>query len=290
MKDKKKYVIITPARDEEKYIEMTIESVISQTIRPIEWVIVNDGSSDNTGIIIDKYSKIYNWIRPLHREDRGYRKAGYGVMEAFYDGYNYLKTNDWEFIVKLDGDLSFDSYYFENCFKEFDNNKKLGIGGGIIANEVNGKFKDDKIYLFHVRGATKIYQRNCWLSIGGLLKTPGWDTIDEVKANMLGWETKHFAEYTLKQHRQTGAAEGAWANWVKNGSANYISGYHPIFMFTKCIKKVFQRPYIVASLGLFWGFTSSYLKKIHQIDDPHLISYLRKQQIRRIYGLESIWK
>lgn len=285
-----KYVIITPVRNEEKYLEHTVKSVISQTIKPIEWVIVNDGSSDRTGIIIDSYSKQFQWIRPVHRKNRGYRKSGGGVIEAFYDGYEQLRFQAYDFIVKLDGDLSFDPDYFERLFCHFRENPELGIAGGMIYHVINGTLKLEKNPIFHVRGATKVYKKDCWDALGGLLKAPGWDTLDEVKANMLGWRTKSFSDLKIIHHRYTGAADGTWSNWVKNGRANYISGYHPLFMLFKCIKRTFQKPYLLVSLGLFWGFLSGYLKRISQVNDSHLINYLRKQQINRMFGKETIWR
>src|ERR1700755_730209 len=109
----KKYVIITPARDEEEFLERTIISVAGQTIRPMQWIIVNDGSRDKTGKIIDSYAEIYPWITAVHRVNRGYREAGGGVINTFYDGYKEIKSPDWDFIVKLDADLSFSSDYFD---------------------------------------------------------------------------------------------------------------------------------------------------------------------------------
>src|SRR5690348_11284020 len=109
------YAIITAVRDEEQFIESTIQSVLTQSRRPKEWVIVNDGSRDRTGEIADRYATQHAWIHVVHRADRGFRKPGGGVMEAFYDGYDKLETKDWSFLVKLDGDLSFDSTYFERC-------------------------------------------------------------------------------------------------------------------------------------------------------------------------------
>lgn len=285
-----KYVIVTPARNEEEYIEKTIRSVAAQTILPAEWIIVNDGSSDNTGKIIDDYAKQYTWIRATHRANRGFRKSGGGVIEAFYDGYKKLKFQDYDFIVKLDGDLTFDPDYFERLFCCFRENRKLGIAGGMIYHIINGALKLEENPIFHVRGATKVYKKDCWNALGGLLKAPGWDTLDEVKANMLGWETKSFANLKIIHHRYTGSADGIWSNWVKNGRANYISGYHPVFMLFKCVKRLFQKPYILVSLGLFWGFVSGYLKKISQVNDSRLISYLRKQQINRMLGKENIWR
>ena len=149
-----RYVIITPVRDEEKYIEATIESVCSQTARPTEWVIVDDGSSDLTGEIADRYAAQHSWIHVIHRENRGFRKSGGGVMEAFYEGYNSLECKDWDFIIKLDGDLSFVPNYFEKCFEYFRRDSELGIGGGEIRHDIAGQMKAEENPRFHVRGAT----------------------------------------------------------------------------------------------------------------------------------------
>jgi glycosyltransferase involved in cell wall biosynthesis len=290
MSDTIKYVVITPVRDEERYIDQTIRSMTAQTIRPIEWVIVNDGSTDNTRRKIDEYSHQYPWIKSIHRENRGFRKAGEGVIEAFYDGYNSLISKDWEFIVKLDGDLSFDANYFQQCLDKFSTLPRLGIGGGTIYHIITGEEKREDSPNFHVRGATKIYRRQCWTDIGGLVKAAGWDTLDEVKANMLGWETQSFLDLKVIHHRVTGAADGTWANSCKNGRANYISGYHPLFMILKCLKRSFQKPYIIGSVGLFYGFASGYTQKLPRVDDKDLVDYLRKEQIKRLFLRPSIWK
>lgn len=290
MSDNGRYAVITPVRDEERYIEQTIQSLSNQTVIPIEWVIVDDGSTDNTGRIIEKYSRKLPWIKTIHRGNRGFRKAGGGVIEAFYDGYNSLSVKDWEFLVKLDGDLSFDRDYFARCFKYFQKNIELGIGGGTIYHIINGEEKRENTPNFHVRGATKIYRRQCWIDIGGLIKAPGWDTLDEVKANMLGWKTQSFLDIKAIHHRVTGAANGTWANSVKNGRGSYISGYHPFFMVLKCLRRSFQKPYIIESVGLFYGFVSGYTRRIPQVDDKNLIEYLRKEQLKSLFRRSSIWK
>ena len=171
-------------------------------------MIVDDGSTDRTGDILDRYAAQYPWIRVIHRTNRGFRKSGGGVMEAFYDGYNALQCKDWDFIVKLDGDLSFPPEYFEKCFEYFDTDSELGIGGGEIHHDVSGTMKVEENPRFHVRGATKIYSKPCWEAIGGLWPAPGWDTIDEVKASMLGWKTYAFSDLNLLHHRFTGSEEG----------------------------------------------------------------------------------
>ena len=285
-----KYVIITPVRDEEAFIEKTLKSVISQTILPLEWIIVDDGSSDLTGEIVDKYVERYAWIHAVHRKNRGFRSSGGGVIEAFYAGYSALRKTDWNFIVKLDGDLSFDADYFEKIFENFRQSQDLGVAGGEIYNIVNGVQKLEQCPRFHVRGATKIYKRDCWDAIGGLLTAPGWDTLDEVKANMLGWNTRTFDDLKLIHHKFTGSADGTWGGWVKNGRANYIAGYHPLFMTVKCLKRSFQRPYLISGLALCYGFITGYLKSVQQVPDPVLIRYLRQQQLNRLFMRDTIWE
>jgi poly-beta-1,6-N-acetyl-D-glucosamine synthase len=285
-----KYVVITPVRDEEAYLRSTIESMIHQTVLPKEWIIVDDGSKDNTGKIIDDYARRYPWIRAVHRQDRGFRKAGGGVVDAFNDGYRALSSSDFEFISKFDGDLTFEPDYFEKCFDEFRRDPKLGVGGGVICYLVDGVKHFEEVQAFHVRGATKIYRKACWDGIGAFWPAPGWDTMDEVKANSRGWSTRSFPHLHLVHHRDTGSADGLWPTLVKYGRANYICGYHPLFMLSKCIARLVRKPYIIGSLGLMYGFVSGYLTNVPQVDDREAIAYLRRQQICRLLSRETIWR
>jgi poly-beta-1,6-N-acetyl-D-glucosamine synthase len=288
-----RYTIITPVRNEEAYLRATVASLTAQTVLPSEWMIVDDGSTDKTGEIADEASSSHPWIFTRHRPDRGFRKAGGGVMEAFREGYGALRSRDWDFLVKLDGDLSFSDDYFEKCLAHFEANPKLGIGGGLVCNEIEGRLvldsKNDPA--FHVRGAVKIYRRACWEAIGGLIEAPGWDTMDELKANMLGWTTYTFPEIQLIHHRVTGDADGKWRNWFKNGRANYIVGYHPLFMLAKCVHRAFKRPYGVASLALLCGFFSGYFSRAHKrTKERDVIRYLRGQQMLALRGKKCLWR
>lgn len=285
------YVIITPARNEAEHIAKTIAAMVAQSCPATKWIIVDDGSTDETPKIIDAAAKEHPWIQVVHRPDRGFRKNGGGVMEAFYDGYRLLEGVAWDYLVKLDGDLSFEPGYFAQCFGHFDRDPKLGVGGGTICHESMGQLvaESEGDPPFHVRGATKIYRRACWDGIGGLIKAPGWDSLDEIKANMLGWKTYSFPELKLNHYRFAGNADGAWKNWVKNGLANYISGYHPLFMFFKCLSRVKQKPYGVVPVALWVGFASGYFKRIPRIDDQNLIAYFRDQQMRRLTLRENLW-
>ena len=285
-----KYIVITPVRDEEAYLLFTIESMLSQTVRPCEWVIVNDGSTDGTAAIIDKYAAQHPWIRAVHRVNRGFRKAGGGVVEAFNDGLRAVTATDWQFIVKMDGDLTFEEHYFERCLDNFHRDPRLGIGGGVICYIENGAKRFEFCPEFHVRGATKIYRRECWDAIGGFWPAPGWDTMDEVKANMLGWGTRSFPDLHLQHHRYTGTADGIWAGMVKNGRANYVCGYHPLFMLAKFFIRLPRRPYLIGSIALLYGYVTGYMKQIPQVNDLQTIGFLRRQQLGRLWGRETIWR
>lgn len=285
------FVVVTPVRNEAKYIQFTIDSMVSQTVRPAHWFIVNDGSNDETGQIAEKASRVYSWIRVINRPDRGYRKAGGGVVEAFYEGYRLIENEPWDYVVKLDGDLSFAPDYFKKCFEHFNLDDHLGIGGGVICNNIEGVIQVESKMdpQFHVRGATKIYRRACWREIGGLLRSPGWDTMDEVKANMLGWHTRTLREINLIHYRPTGAAYGVWRDRVKNGLGCYITGYHPLFMFVKCLRRMADQPYLIGGCGLLFGFVKGYMGRLPQIEDKALIKYFRQQQLNRLLFRRSLW-
>jgi len=235
------------------HLPNTIRSMAAQSIRPTEWIIVNDGSTDKTGQILDEAAKKYPWIRPIHRVNRGFRKSGGGVVEAFNDGYKVATLQERDFIVKLDGDLSFELDYFEKCFSRFEKDPPAGSGRrGSSSTFSMASDRWKRIRKFHVRGATKIYRQACWEAIGGFWAAPGWDTMDEVKASMLGWKTRSFPDLELVHHRVTGAADGTWANLVKNGRANYICGYHSLFMLSKCLVRLPQKPFLLGSFALLF--------------------------------------
>jgi biofilm PGA synthesis N-glycosyltransferase PgaC len=287
---KSKYVIVTPVRDEETYLPFTIQSIAKQTVLPVEWVIVNDGSKDRTGEIIEEASIEYPWIHPVHRSDRGYRKWGAGIIEAFYDGFNALECQDWEFMCKLDGDLSFDPGYFAGTFKKFEENPRIGIGGGVLYHYENGKRVLERTPTFHVRGGVKIFRRECWNAIDGLWVGPGSDTIDEVKANMLGWTTMSFADLQMTHHRPTGASWGRWGGIAKNGTISYVAGYHPLYMLAKSLASALHPPFVLAPVALMYGYVTAYLRGVPQVNDPELIKYLQRQQLARLFGQDTIWK
>lgn len=291
------YAVITPVRNEAEHIGKTVESMVAQTVRPSAWIIVDDGSNDGTAAIIDAAAAAHFWIRAMHRPDRGFRKPGGGVVEAFNDGLRFLaeipgiSPKKWSFLVKLDGDLWFAPDYFASCLAEFAKDSRLGIAGGTVCALRNGEFAPESPSdpVFHVRGATKIYRRECWEMLGGLLAVPGWDTLDELKANMLGWRTGTLEAIKLLQLKQTGAADGSWRNWVKNGCANYITGYHPLFMICKCLGRLVRQRSLLMPCGLWWGYLTAFARGTPRVRDRELLMYIRSQQIKGLLGRPSLW-
>jgi glycosyltransferase involved in cell wall biosynthesis len=285
------YVVITPARDEEQYLPATIASMCAQTLKPWRWLLVNDGSRDGTARIMEEAAARHPWITALHRENRGFRQAGGGVVDTFYAGYDTVADGPWGYVVKFDGDLAFGPDYFEKCFREFEANPKLGIGGGLCSKMAGHMLVPEcpGEPAFHVRGPTKIYRRECFAAIGGLLRAPGWDTVDQIKANMLGWQTRTFAHIPIHHQRPTGGSYGSWNDRVKNGLSDYITGYHPVFMFCKCVRRFVRNPLSLEAPALGWGFLKGYLRRIPQVPDLGMIGYLRDQQWRALTFRSSLW-
>jgi len=284
------YVVITPIRDEEEYVEQTIRSMLQQTIRPLQWILVDDGSRDRTPEILQSYASSKSWLDVVTRRDRGFRATGTGEVDAFYDGYRQLRTDEWDFIVKLDADLVFGADYFERCLRHFAQEPKLGIAGGTIESVGKEGVYRESHPSFHVRGATKIYRRATWEALGGIVAAPGWDTLDEVTANARGWETRTFPEIVLRQLRPTGSALGQWRSWLKDGEGSYLVGYHPLFLLARSVFRLTRRPYVVAAAGLLTGYVWALLRRVPRTATVDTISYLRAQQMAKLLGRDTIWR
>jgi len=284
-----RYCMITAVRDEEQFIARTMESVLAQTVKPLEWIIVDDGSKDQTGAVITQYAKQNSWIRLVRRKDRGHRSKGGGV-EAFLEVFPMICSRDWEYLVNLDGDLTFNADYLEQCFEQFRRMPKLGIGGGTVYVQMGGRWQPEQAPAFHVRGAAKIYRRECWEALGGLWPGLGWDTVDEVKANQLGWTTRSFPDLKLYHHRLSGAMWGAWGFSVMDGEADYAVGYLPLFFGLKCVRHLVKWPIFLRSIGMLYGYLRCIVRQTPRVNDHEFVRYLRAQQLRRLLGLSSIWR
>jgi glycosyltransferase involved in cell wall biosynthesis len=286
-----RYVVITPVRDEAAYLPVTIDCMAAQTITPAQWVIVNDGSRDTTREIAEEAAARYPWITVVTRDDRGFRQAGVGVVNTFYDGLATVTVDDWDFLVKLDGDVDIEPDYFARCLERFAVDPRLGIAGGVFHNPMpDGSYEEEKAPHFHVRGGSKIYRRACWDDIGGLIRMTGWDAFDEVKASRLGWRTESFPDIVVRHQRFTGAAAGQWDNWVKNGRACFIVGYDPIFIVARAAGRLARRPGLTSAAGLLTGYFGAWVQHEPRVDDAETIAYLRAQQRRRLTGRATALK
>jgi len=277
MKDK--YIIISPVRNEEEYVEKTLSSVVNQSILPIEWILVNDGSIDRTVDLIKPYLEKYKWIKLVNLPDRGYYLPGDGVVNVFYKGFESISEKGWDYVVKLDCDLSFDKDYFEVLLKKFHADPQLGIASGCIYNLVNGRLIREKSQEDHPFGATKVYRKECFEEIGGIKRIPGWDLADLLSAQMKNWKTRCYFDiivthYKIGGARRTGLVKGKFLQ----GRFQYRFGYTFFYTFLKAFYHLTTRPYIITTAGLISGYLYAAIKKDQQYYDKEMISFLRKRQ------------
>ncbi len=283
-----KYAVVTPVKDEENFFPKTVASMLKQETKPEKWIIVNDGSTDRTGEIIRELEKEHSWIVGLHKSPTRERKPGGEFV--LNEGIAMLNIDDYDFIVRMDGDLSFDGDYFKKLFEEFDKNPKLGLASGVCFAPNGDELIEEKHPRFHTRGPSKTYRSVCFKQLGGLKSNLGWDTVDEVKLNMLGWQTYSFPELKIVHLRKTQTASGTLNGFKNRGLACYYAGYHPLFLLARAAKLSFSKPYFFAGVATLYGYISGFLKKLPRVDDLKLIAYTQEQQLNRLLGKQTIWR
>lgn len=277
------YIIITPACNEEEFIERTLKSVIKQTLIPIEWIIVDDGSTDQTAQIVTRYANQYSWIK-LYSFEKVPVPFGEHVYANFYKGYEMISQNDWQVIVKLDADLDIDREdFFEFQIKKMKEWPQLGICSGITYSMVNGvkKFSKGRHY-WRTGGAMKVYSRECFEQIGGIKPIYGWDGLDEYQAMYHGWKTRTFFELpvnhlgkkrALHREKELQLAEA-------KGKSLYQRGYPFEFVILKGIK--FLRMSKGHTKAFFKGYINSKINGVKQLVSKNEKSYFRKLQYLRV--------
>jgi len=254
------YVIVSPAKDEESYIEFTIQSVIKQSIKPVLWVIVDDGSKDKTPEIVRHWSDVYSFIQLLRNPGNGDRQPGARVVRAFNYGYKVAKAIPHDLVVKLDCDLSFEADYFEKILKRFQENKQLGIASGVyFERNKNGLWEEIQMPWYHAAGACKVVRRTCFEEIGGFIAAAGWDTLDEIRAMTKGWHTGHFRDLEIKHHKAEGSGIGIIKTSIMHGEIFYRLGGNKLFLLAKSLRRMTKKPYVTAGLALIWGYLRSAL-------------------------------
>jgi len=283
----KRYVLITPARNEEAYIEETIKSVISQSIQPIKWIIVSDNSIDGTDEIVNKYATKYTFIELLRFGGDSRRNFG-SKVKAFNTAHKHLRDIEYEFLGNLDADVSFGPRYYQNVLAKFHHNRKLGIAGGVCLNLHKGKFYRLLFSRNSVGGPIQLFRRQCYEEIGGYvpLERGGVDTLAEIMARMRGWEVESFPELEIYHFRPSGTASGSFLQATfRQGINDYLFGYHPAFEIARCLYRIQQRPFIGSSLVCLLGFCWAYLRRCRGQIPNDLISYLRDEQMCRLRSI-----
>ncbi len=279
-----KVLIITPACNEEDYLNELISSIVSQTYLPSEWIIIDDGSIDNTSDIIKKASINFPWIKYLRKEKSGKRSPGKSVMDVFYYGFYKKTLNDYDIVMKLDADLSFPNNYLKNIVSAFQFDKRLGVCGGVcVLNKGDKHILENETNLDHVRGALKSYRRECFEQIGGLVKSMGWDTVDEHHARFKMWNVSVLPELKVVHHRSTYKEYGLVKAAFRNGKMLYSIRMDVILLFLNCIKKIFKSPYFLLSIAMLWGYIYAYFKGYNFIVSKDLGQFIRSYRYQSIF-------
>lgn len=280
-----RYVIISPVKDEERYVELTLQSVIGQTVKPVLWVIVDDGSRDKTPEIIQRYVAAHPFIRLLRHPHSGERQLAFGEVRAFNWGFDSLDSVDYDFIVKLDCDLSFEADYFEKLLERFRRDERLGIASGVyLEQSKTGVWKEIVMPPYHAAGASKVMRRICFEEIGGFIAAPGWDSLDEIQAMTRGWTTVHFKGLRMQHHKCEGSSMGAINTSIMHGEAFYRTGGSKLFFGLKVLDRIFSRPYIVAALALLWGYLQASTKRKPRLVTEAEARYYKTLLLGRLKG------
>ena len=281
-----RYVLVTPARNEAEFIELTIRSVVAQTVRPVKWVIASDGSTDGTDEIVKSYAKDYPWIELVQMPARRERHFA-GKAHAVNACLARLADIEYDVIGNLDADVSFDADYFAFLLGKFAADPLLGVGGTA--------FKDKSLHydyrfvsLEHVAGPLQVFRRKCLEDIGGYVasRSGGVDHIAVISARMKGWKTRTFPEKAYRHHREMGtAAQGLVAARFKSGRVDYLLGGHPIFELFRSLYQTTKPPYVVGGLALLAGYLSAGARRAARPVSQELVQFRRREQMHRLKNL-----
>jgi poly-beta-1,6-N-acetyl-D-glucosamine synthase len=277
------YVLITPARNEGEFIELIIRSVVSQTVKPLRWVIVSDGSTDGMEDIVKRYLADNPWIELLRMPNRRERDFA-SKVHAFNAGYTRVAELKYEVIGNLDADVSFASDYFEFLMKAFAANPRLGVAGtAFIEDGLQYDYRFTNIE--HVSGQCQLFRRACFENIGGYTprKLGGIDVVAVTTARMNGWHTKTFPEKTFVHHRKMSTAmHGSVMVPLRGGQKDYTLGNHPVWELCRCIYQATRPPLVIGGAlrlaGFMWALTSRTEKQV----PAELVRFLRREQMYRL--------
>lgn len=275
--------LITPCRDEAEYARRTLDSVLSQSRPPDLWVIVDDGSTDKTPEILEDYARKHDCIRVIRRPDRGTRKVGPGVIDAFYAGYQSIQTSEFDYICKLDLDLDLPPRYFEILIDRMEANPRIGTCSGKPYFRQGEHLVSEMCGDENSVGMTKLYRRKCLDQIGGFVEEVMWDGIDGHRCRMLGWIAASWDDPDLRfEHlRPMGSShKGWWTGRARHGFGQYFMGTIPSYMIASALFRMTRPPLIVGGLAMLSGYFGALLRGADRYDDAEFRRYLRGYQRR----------
>ena len=281
-----RYIIISPVRDEEAYLTATIASITAQTRCPEEYILVDDGSTDRTAAIILEAAQKYPFIRYVKRENRGERKVGPGVVEAFYEGYAAVTTASYDFICKMDGDLTLGPTYFETLFEQFDQDPYLGAASGKLFLDMgDGQRVEERITDESVLGGVLCLSRSCFDAIGGFTRQVMWDGITFHRCRMAGYRTRSFRDERLviTDHRIMGSShKSIFHGRLRWGWGQYFMGTHPLYILVVGLYRMIERPYISGGILIVSGYIKGWVTHTPQYNHPGFRASLHAWQLERL--------
>ena len=269
------YGLVTPVRDERMNLERLASCVCEQTVAPAEWLLVDNGSTDGTVELSQALARRHAWIRVLQSEASTSAEPGLPIVRAFTTGLAAFREEP-DVIVKLDADVSFAEDHFERLLDAFDHDPTLGIAGGVCFELGEGEWRATHVTGSHVRGAVRAYRLACLRDVSPLEAGLGWDTIDELKANLAGWHTDVLADLRFDHHRPLGARDGSrWSRALRQGRASRYMGYRLWYLSARALFRARKDP---AALAMLWGYASSALRREPVLADERVRSELRRSQ------------
>ena len=282
-----RYVLITPARNEAAYIKKTMETMVSQTVLPLRWVIVNDGSTDATEDIVKEYVARHDWIELIRMPERKERHFA-GKVLAFNAGYARVSHLEFNVIGNLDGDVSFERDYLEYLLDKFTQDPKLGVAGTNYQEDSwDDSLKHDYRFsnIEDVTGQCQLFRRECFDAIGGYKpsRQGGIDLLATLTARMHGWKTQVYTDKVLIHHRQQGTAS-AYKFTVEfyNGRKDYMFGSHPVWEICRAIYRLTKKPVIIGGVLLFAGYFWAMLSGTEKTVSKDVVRFRRKEQMNRL--------
>jgi len=283
------YVLVTAAYNEGMFIEATIASIISQDLRPVRWIIVSDGSTDDTDAIVLKYAAAYDFIR-LYRMTEDHPRNFAAQVHAINAGISHLKEERYAFIGNLDADITLEPLYFRMLLDKFRMIPELGLAGGAIYDKCpDGAFRYRRTNsTSSVAHAVQLFRRQCFEALGGAyrpLPYGGPDTYAETEARRKGWQVASFPELKVFHHRPTGSAGGVMRGCFRQGRMDFSLGVSPLFEVAKMLSRVGNKPYLAGSLARLSGFVYSYCRGEQRAVSSQFIEYLRQEQMRKLGGI-----